>query len=264
MLYSPHAIHKTRPLPRTQSGFTIVELSVAVAIAGVLLVSAIALVQVVLRQTRANDLVSSIPRTLTQIDKMYARSANFNGLTTQVAIGFGAFDGAFDITGPANNRVATHRFGYQTLAQAANNFRGPTAAAGGAAAGGAAAGGAAAGGAAAGGAAAAPPDASAYAVIYAGIPRAACADVVSSAAASGVLGLLVAPEAVVGTPAFTVDNALTLRMAMFEGTVTAPPAGSVRVKGTVNNSALDVAAMSGGTACGTNNDTVTIAMVNWK
>lgn len=249
MLYSPHAIHKTRALPRAQSGFTIVELSVAVAIAGVLLVSAIALVQVVLRQTRANDLVSSIPRTLTQIDKMYARSANFNGLTTQVAIGFGAFDGAFDITGPANNRVATHRFGYQTLAQAAENFRGPVAAAGGAAA---------------GGAAAAPPDASAYAVMYAGIPRAACADVVSSAAASGVLGLLVAPETVVGTPAFTVDNALALRMAMFDGSATAPPAGSVRVKGTVNNSALDVAAMSGGTACGTNNDTVTIAMVNWK
>lgn len=253
MLYSPHATHKTRPLLRTQSGFTIVELSVAVAIAGVLLVSAIALVQVVLRQTRANDLVSSIPRTLTQIDKMYARAAAFNGLTTQVAIGFGAFDGAFDIVGPAGARVALHRFGYQTAAQAANNFRGVQVPA------------APAGGAAAGGAAAAPPDASAYAVIYAGIPRAACADVVSSASASGVLGLLVAPENVVGTPAFTVANAQALTLAMFNGTAnTPPPAGSVLVKGTINNSALNVAAMSGGNACGTDNDTVTIAMVNWK
>lgn len=234
MLYSPHPVRQARPLPHAQSGFTIVELSVAVAIAGVLLVSAIALVQVVLRQTRANDLVSSIPRTLTQIDKMYARGTTFAGLTTQVAIGFGAFDGAFDITGPATSRIATHRFGYGTLAQAATNFRGV-----------------------AGG------DPSAYAVMYAGIPRAACADVVSSAAASGVLGLVVAPETTVGTPAFTEANAQALTMGMFDATGIAPSAG-VRVKGTTNNSALDVAALAGGNACGTASDTVTIAMVNWK
>ncbi len=247
MLYPPRLKKKARPQRKAQSGFTIVELSVAVAIAGVLLVSAIALVQVVLRQTRANDLVSSIPRTITQIDKMYARVANFAGLTTQVAIGFGAFDGAFDITGLAGSRVATHRFGYTTLAQAANNFRNV---------------------AAVGLPAGVPPDASAYSVIYAGIPRGACADVVSSAAASGVLGIIVAPEATVGTPAFTEANAAALGMNMFDSLpgaagAAAPPAG-VRVKGTTNNSALDVAAMSGGTACGTANDTVTIAMVNWK
>lgn len=246
MLYSPHATHKTRPLLRTQSGFTIVELSVAVAIAGVLLVSAIALVQVVLRQTRANDLVSSIPRTITQIDKMYARAANYNGLTTAVAIGFGAFDGAFDIVGPANARVALHRFGYQTLAQAADNFRNVAAPP-----------------APAGGGAVPPADPSAYAVMYAGVPRAACADVVSSASASGVLGLIVVPEAIVGTPAFTPANARLLRMAMFDAAATPAPAGVV-VKGTTQNSTLNVAAMSGANACGTDNDTVTIAMVNWK
>jgi len=244
MFYSPRTTQKARPQRKAQGGFTIVELSVAVAIAGVLLVSAIALVQVVLRQSRANDLVSSIPRTLTQIDKMYARVANFAGLTTQVAIGFGAFDGAFDITGPAGARVASHRFGYTTLAQAANNFRNV---------------------AAVGLPAGVPPDASAYSIIYAGIPRGACADIVSSAAASGVLGIIVAPEATVGTPAFTEANATLLSMNMFDSAAGAanPPAG-VRVKGTTNNSALDVAAMSGGTACGTANDTVTIAMVNWK
>ena len=234
MLHSPHPARQPRTLPHAQRGFTIVELSVAVAIAGVLLVSAIALVQVVLRQTRTNDLVSSIPRTMTQIDKMYARVAEFTGLNTQVAIGIGAFDGAFDITGPANARVATHRFGYQTLVRSTTAFRT---------------------GAGAGG--------TAYSVMYSGIPRAACADIVSSAATSGVLGLIVAPEGVVGTPAFTEANAAALTMPVFDGTGTAPPAG-VMVKGTDNNSRLDVAAMSGGNACGTNNDTVTIAMVNWK
>jgi len=240
MFYSPHSLQKARSRRQAQSGFTIVELSVAVAIAGVLLVSAIALVQVVLRQSRANELVSSVPRTLAQIDKMYARNADYAGLTTQVAIGFGAFDGAFDITGAAGNRVATHRFGYSTFAAPATDFH-----------------------------ATGNGDPTAYSVIYAGIPRAACADVVSSASSSGVRGLLVAPEAVVGQAAFTVGNAGDLQLAMFtqganNAAPAAPPAGSVMVKGTTNNSALNVAAMSGGTACGTNNDTVTIAMVNWK
>ncbi|HZG22727.1 MAG TPA: prepilin-type N-terminal cleavage/methylation domain-containing protein [Herbaspirillum sp.] len=233
MLYPPRPVRKARRRPAAQSGFTIVELSVAVAIAGVLLVAAIALVQVVLRQTRTNDLVSSIPRTLTQIDKMYARATNFGTLDTQIAIGFGAFDGAFDITGPANARVATHRFGYRTLARRATSFRSAD-------------------------------DGAAYAVMYAGIPRAACADVVTSAAASGVLGLIVAPETgVVGTPAFGEAQAEGLTIGMFDATRAVPPAG-IRVKGTERNGALDVEGMAGSNACGTNSDTVTIAMVNWK
>ncbi|MCI1014670.1 prepilin-type N-terminal cleavage/methylation domain-containing protein [Herbaspirillum sp. C7C2] len=239
MLYSPHSIHKTRPLPRTQSGFTIVELSVAVAIAGVLLVSAIALVQVVLRQARANDVVSGIPRTMAQIDKIYARANSFAGLGTEVAVGFGAFDGAFDIIGLAPNRVANNRFGFPTTVDVATLFTGPASNTG-------------------------------YVVTLAGIPTSSCADIVSSASATGVRGILVQPEATVGTRTITAAGVGTLTLAGMRlippggGNPTPATAAAAVVQGHLPNGTLDIAAMTHARACGTGNASVSIGLINWK
>ncbi|MBG7617936.1 prepilin-type N-terminal cleavage/methylation domain-containing protein [Herbaspirillum sp. AP02] len=239
MLYSPHPVRQARPLPHAQSGFTIVELSVAVAIAGVLLVSAIALVQVVLRQARANDVVSGIPRLMAQIDKIYTRANNYVGLGTDVAVGFGAFDGVFDIAGTAPNRIANNRFGYTTSVDVATVFSGPATNTG-------------------------------YVVTFAGIPAASCADIVSSAAATGVRGILVQPEATVGVRSITAAGVGTLALAGMQGVPrggAAPAAntgGAAVVQGNLANGALDVAAMTDNRACGTGNSTVSIGLVNWK
>lgn len=225
---------------RAQRGFTIVELSVAVAIAGVLLVSAIALVQVVLRQARANDTVTSVPRLMTQIDKIYANAINYQGLTADVAIGFGAFDGGFTIAGDAPNRNALNKFGYPVQIQLATNadFRGPGL-----------------GGANTG-----------YLVSYTGIPQASCADIVSSAASAGVRAILVAPEATPGTnPIVPADITIpTMTTAAGAAAGTTASGGGTVVRGPGLQGRLDVASMTSGTACGTGNGTVTIALANWK
>nr|WP_198980722.1 type 4 pilus major pilin [Herbaspirillum sp. ASV7] len=239
MLYPPRLKKKARPQRKAQSGFTIVELSVAVAIAGVMLISAIALVQVVLRQWRANDVVSGIPRVLAQIDKIYARANDYGGLVTDAAIGIGAFDGSFDITGAAPNRVANNRFGFATAVDVATIFTGPASNTG-------------------------------YVVTLTGIPTASCADIVSSAAAAGVRGLLVQPEAAAGTRAITAAGIATLTRAGMQAVVpggAAPVAatgGAAVVRGHLANEALDIVALTSTRACGTNNNTVSIGLVNWK
>ncbi|EOA05948.1 hypothetical protein HFRIS_005798 [Herbaspirillum frisingense GSF30] len=239
MLYSPHPARQPRTLPHAQRGFTIVELSVAVAIAGVLLVSAIALVQVVLRQSRANDVVSGIPRLMAQIDKIYARANNFIGLSTDVAVGFGAFDSVFDILGAPPNRIANNRFGYATNVDVATAFTGAATNTG-------------------------------YAVTFAGIPASSCADIVTSAAATGIRGILVQPETTVGTRSITTAGIGTMTLAAIQAV---PPGGATAggttgggavVKGNLANGNLDIAAMTDPRACGTGSSTVTIGLVNWK
>jgi prepilin-type N-terminal cleavage/methylation domain-containing protein len=239
MFYSPHSLQKASSRRQAQSGFTIVELSVAVAIAGVLLVSAIALVQVVLRQARANDVVSGIPRMMAQIDKIYSQANNYTGLNTDAAIGFGAFDGAFDINGVVPNRRANNRFGYSTNVDVAGVFGGAATPTG-------------------------------YVVTLAGIPTASCADVVTSASATGVRGILVQPEATAGTRAITLADVGTLTLNGIRGIPAGGGAGvpatanAAVVKGNLVNGALDVAAMNNERACGTGNATVSLGLVNWK
>ncbi|MFJ3057600.1 type II secretion system protein J [Herbaspirillum sp. NPDC087042] len=239
MFYSPHKTKKARPQRKAQSGFTIVELSVAVAIAGVLLVSAIALVQVVLRQSRANDVVSGIPRLMTQIDKIFSQATSYAGLTTDGAIGFGAFDGVFDIAGTSPNRRANNRFGYPTTVDVATAFGGADTSSG-------------------------------YVVTLAGIPTSSCADIVSSAAATGVRGILVQPEATLGTRSITAAGISTLTLTGLTGVAAGGAAptdatGSAAVvKGHLLNGLLDVAAATNVRACGTGNASVSIGLVNWK
>ncbi|QDD65243.1 prepilin-type N-terminal cleavage/methylation domain-containing protein [Herbaspirillum seropedicae] len=239
MLQSSLSVKKARSRRHAQSGFTIVELSVAVAIAGVLLVSAIALVQVVLRQSRANDTVSSVPRVMAQIDKIYSRTTSYTGLNTDTAIGFGAFDGVFNITGASPNRIAGNTFGYPTLVNIATGFDGIA------------------------------NSNTGYVVTFTGIPQSSCSDIVTSAAASGVRGIVVAPEVTAGTtalaPAGMTLNGISIATA---GTLVRGPATggatAVALKGPGLQGQLDVAAMTNAAACGTNNSTVSIGLVNWK
>ncbi|BEV16234.1 prepilin-type N-terminal cleavage/methylation domain-containing protein [Herbaspirillum sp. DW155] len=231
--------NKARLLRQAQRGFTIVELSVAVAIAGVLLVSAIALVQVVLRQSRANDVVSSIPRVMTQIDKIFSRSTNYVGLNTDAAIGFGAFEGVFDITGATGNRRASNRFGFPTTVDVATDFSGAGTSSG-------------------------------YVITFAGIPTNSCADIVSSASATGVRAILVQPEGAIGTRSITAAGIATLTLAGIQAVTqggadaAAATGGAAVVQGHLANGSLDIPAMADARACGTNRPSVSIGLVNWK
>lgn len=221
---------------RAQRGFTLVELSVAVAIAGVLLVSAIALVQVVLRQARANDVVSSIPRTMAQIDKIYSSTTSYAGLGTDVAIGFGAFDGVYNITGTSPNRVASNSFGYPTLVDIATGFNG------------------------------AADTNTGYVVSLTGVPQQSCADIVSSASATGVRGIVVAPETTAGKNALAPSGVTLAGLTIAtQGTLKVGDGGKgTTVKGPGLQGQLDVTAMTSNSACGTTNSTVSIGLVNWK
>lgn len=239
MFYSPHSLQKARSRRQAQSGFTIVELSVAVAIAGVLLVSAIALVQVVLRQARANDTVSSVPRMMAQIDKIYARATAYTGLNTDVAIGFGAFDGVFNITGVSPNRIAGNTFGYPTLVDIATGFNGTA------------------------------NSNTGYVVTFTGIPQASCSDIVTSAAAAGVRGIIVAPETTIGTSAIAAAGVTLagITIATAGTPVRGPTTGgatSTALRGPGLQGQLDVATMTSNVACGTSNSSVSIGLVNWK
>lgn len=238
MIYSSQTLAKARSRRLAQSGFTIVELSVAVAIAGVLLVSAIALVQVVLRQARANDTVSSVPRMMAQIDKIYSRGTSYTGLSTEAAIGFGAFDGVFNVTGAAGSRIAANTFGYPTLVDVATGFNGTAGSNTG------------------------------YAVTFTGIPQASCSDIVSSASASGVRGIIVTPETTAGTtkfaPAGITLAGITIAKPGDKKTDTTATGTGVALKGPGLGGQLDVSSMTTSSACGTAEATVSISLINWK
>ncbi len=212
-----------------QRGYTIVELSIAVAIAGVLLVSAIGLVQTVLTTNRANESITLLTRAMAQIDKIWADQPDYNGLNLATAGAAGVFTG-MQVTRDTTTNVVTgviSKFNRPILVGLAPNL--PTNAAN-----------------------------RGYTLTFAGVPVSVCADLVTAAAGGGIRGIIVTPEA---TP--TTTNASIIPSAMSNtGALTVPATSAIALDGSLTS--VNIANAMGVTGCGTNLSTVALTFVNWK
>jgi prepilin-type N-terminal cleavage/methylation domain-containing protein len=221
---------QTQRSHNTQRGYTIVELSVAVAIAGVLLVGSIALVQTVLNTSRANDTISGLARVTAQIDKIWSNQPNYASLSIASAGGAGVFEG-LPVVRDATNAVTgvTSKFNRPITLSLNPNLPSGTSNRG-------------------------------YAMTYTGIPTNVCADIVSAAGSSGVRGIAVIPEDVAGTTTGGAPVALTLSAA---DALTGVDAAGVVVADPSTNG-LNLVNMTGVKGCGTAKNTVSIVFANWK
>ena len=217
----------------SQKGYTIVELSIAVAIAGVLLVSAIALVQNVLQTNRANESITLITRAMAQIDKIWADQPTYAGMTLATAGAAGVFQG-IQVARNAAGQVTgvTSKFNRPIYIGTAPNI--PTAGAN-----------------------------RGYAITFAGVPTPVCADLVTAAAGGGVRGILISLEA---AAAATVAAVIPAGMNA-DGSIPAPAAGAavnytVAMDGSLTTPNL--ANALGVNGCGTANATVALTFLNWK
>ncbi len=216
----------------SQKGYTIVELSIAVAIAGVLTVGAIGLVQNVLQTNRANETSTSLVKALGQIDKVWADQTTYAGLNLATAAAAGVFQG-MQITpagaGGAPPLAVTSRFNRPVYLGLAPNI--PTAGSN-----------------------------RGYALTFAAVPASVCADLVTAAASGGVRGIIITPEANVNATA-----AALIPAAMDAAGVLTPPAAGVHsVALDASSPTVNVANALGVNGCGTANATVALTFVNWK
>lgn len=216
---------------RKQRGYTIVELSVAVAIAGVLMVGSISLVQTVLNTSRANDTITGLARTIAQIDKIWSASNSYADLSMATAGAAGAFEGMTVGRDPVKNTVnsVTNKFNRPVTLSLNDNLPATSVKRG-------------------------------YTLVYAGIPTSVCADIVTSAVNSGVRALVVMPESTSGTAPDSLST-LTLSSA---GALDSLPASGATVMFQPSAPDLNIVTMTGSNACGTTKNTVSLGFVTWK
>ncbi len=215
--------------PSAQRGYTIVELSIAVAIAGVLLVSAIGLVQTVLTTNRANESITLLTKAMSQIDKIWADQPDYNGLTLATAGAAGVFAGMQVTRDPSTSAVTgvISKFNRPIHVGLAANL--PTSGAN-----------------------------RGYTVTFAGVPVSVCADLVTAAAGGGIRGIIVTPEASpTATAAAIIPTAMT-----GAGALTVPGTNAIALDGSLTS--VNIANAMGVTGCGTNLSTVALTFVNWK
>lgn len=217
-----------------QGGYTIVELSIAVAIAGVLLVSAIALVQNVLQTNRANESITLISKAMAQIDKIWADQADYSGVTLANAGAANVFAGMQVTTDPTTKLVTgvSSKFNRPIWVAAASGLPASGLNKG-------------------------------YGITFAGIPTGVCADIVTAASNSGVRGILVTPEATPGATSTSTIAAGYYPSTMSAAGVFTVPTGTAVVQD-ASRSNLDITTTLGTTACGTTNSTVALSFLNWK
>mgnify|MGYP000175583135 CR=1 FL=1 len=212
-----------------QQGYTIVELSIAVAIAGVLLVSAIGLVRSVINTSRANDTATMLTRAVTKIEKSWAAQPTYVGVGLASVAATGAFDGLVitrnTATPPAVTGVSS-RFNQSVAVSQPADIPGTGLNRG-------------------------------YVITLAGVPTGVCSDLVTAAASGGIRGIVVSPESAIGT-APTAPSTMTES----SGVITAPTGGVVVLDGSLNTPNM-VAAL-GASACGTSQATVAMHFVGWK
>lgn len=210
-----------------QKGYTIVELSIAVAIAGVLLVSAIGLVQTVLTTNRANETTTLLIKAMAQIDKIWADQPDYGGLSIGAAGAAGVFNGMQVARAVAGGPVTsvTSKFNRPVFVATAPDL--PTAGTN-----------------------------RGYVITFAGIPTTVCADLVSAAAGAGIRAIMVTPETATTTGAL-IPTALSAA-----GVLTPPAATAVAIDASLTS--LNIATTMGATACGASTSTVALSFVNWK
>jgi prepilin-type N-terminal cleavage/methylation domain-containing protein len=221
-------------MKKLQRGYTIVELSVAVAIAGVLVVGSIALVQTVLNTSRANDTITGLARVFAQIDKVWSNSMsnNYNGLNVATAGGAGVFEG-LTLTRDSTNKVTavTSKFNRPILLGTATNLPSTNVERG-------------------------------YVLTFTGIPTTVCADIVSSGADSGARGIIIEPEATAGTPVTTYTGTVLGLSTTDQSFTGVPTTAAIAVD--AKTAGLQIGNMTGVTGCGTAQKTVSINFINWR
>ena len=220
-----------------QAGFTVVELSVAVAIAGILLVGAISLVQTVLQTSRANDTAGGLSRVFAQIEKYYNNQPDYSGINTDGMVGLGVFQGPFLASGTSPNQSVNSRFGYQVAVTALTNYSSGSVNG----------------------------KNQAYAVVFSGVPQKVCADLVTAADSIGVKAIGVFGEG--GNPGTGYANYTTKFTNLAANSALTVAAQGVNlglVKGTDNGGQLNTTAMTSVNGCNRPDSTVALAFVNWK
>ncbi len=221
-----------------QQGYTIVELSIAVAIAGVLLVSAIGLVNVVVNTSRANDTATLLTRTVAKIEKSWSSQPTYAGLDLGAVVATGAFEGLSITRNAAAPFAVTgvnSKFDRPITVNAPAGIPGPALSRG-------------------------------YVITMAGVPTNVCSDMVAAAYAGGARGIVISPEITVGA-ATAATNGPTV-MALDTGVLTAPAAtATVEAGAVVLDGAQTTPAMAtalGVSGCGTRRPTVALSFVGWK
>lgn len=94
-----------------QRGFTMVELSVVVAIGALILVIALAVVPAVLANNRANAEMQELPSILSNVQKAYANAPTYVGATLDAVIRLNAFPTERVTIPGAGAATATNRWG---------------------------------------------------------------------------------------------------------------------------------------------------------
>jgi prepilin-type N-terminal cleavage/methylation domain-containing protein len=225
--------HKSRTSLRngaqfSQKGYTIVELSIAVAIAGVLLVSAIGLVQTVLTTNRANETATLLIKAMAQIDKIWADQPTYADLDLATAGASGVFNG-MQVTRSGAGAVTgvNSKFNRPIYVGLASDI--PTAASN-----------------------------RGYAVTFAGVPTSVCADLVTAVGGGGVRGILVTPEATAGA-----TTAAIIPTGMDAAGVFTNPTGTISALD-ATSPLVNIARTMGADGCGTQRATVALTFLNWK
>lgn len=93
------------------SGYTLVELSVAVALAGMIVLASVAGAMSLVDQQRINDLSAQNADAIKRLNDAYAELPNYAGLSLQQAVSFGAFSQFAIQNAGTNNVTVTHPFG---------------------------------------------------------------------------------------------------------------------------------------------------------
>ncbi|MBG7617935.1 prepilin-type N-terminal cleavage/methylation domain-containing protein [Herbaspirillum sp. AP02] len=96
---------------KNNSGYTLVELSVVMALAGMIVLGSIAGATSLLDQHRINELSAENADAIKRVNETYAQLPSYGGLSLRQAVSFGAFK-QFIINQRATDRVTvTHPFG---------------------------------------------------------------------------------------------------------------------------------------------------------
>lgn len=109
---------------RQQRGYSLVELSIVVAIIALLIYGVVKLVNGVIADHKANAELSEMPTIITKIQKIYANRPNFSGATQAILVNNNAFPADWVVAGSTNlvNRWSgTVTLAVATIGAIANN-----------------------------------------------------------------------------------------------------------------------------------------------
>ena len=98
------------PQTKRQGGYTIIELSIALTIIGILIVAGLAGVNSLLVSSKANSQIEDSGRTLAKLQAFVSSTASTPSLNTNAGVGLGLFTGT-RVTGSQPNQVVANAFG---------------------------------------------------------------------------------------------------------------------------------------------------------